>query len=173
MQPSPAISENVFLKDLQAGNSPQYTLSIYCIDFHHWGLWICLRMHLCMCVYERAVGLCGWAQPESTVKWRTGNINRGHLYVHENILSVTYEPDVLLGWQYELFCTGGRILFGFCRGNSYRDLLSLHDPLWIGGRGNHFCTQQLGHFNKAPIFESLSSVIQANIRMKEKQERHH
>lgn len=172
-------TENEFsLTDLQTCLSPEYRL-LTALIFATAGceyVYTCGRESMCMCFYE-----CMCRCVQFTVKWRTGNINWACcassllLLHHLNTVSVTFHCHRFSVWDDVILSQVGGFDLIFCRGNSRGDLFSLQVPLWIGGRGKrfYFHTQQLGHFNKAPIFESLSSDTQENMRMKEKQRRHH
>lgn len=119
-------------------------LIIDCIDFHHCRLWIHVHMwageHVCL-----RVCMCRCAQPELTVKWRTGNIKwswcTSSLLLHQNTFSVTYhchiETDFLFGMTNLIQSQVGGFDCIFCRGSSCRDLFSLQVTLWIG---NNFCS---------------------------------
>lgn len=147
MQPSHAISESVSLNDLQTCNSPEYRLLTASV-FTTAGcecMYKCTHVCGCalrMCVHQWAVCVCRCAQPEvSQVKDREYQLMPAASFCTKThfMLHITVTQSVLDEGT-NVTVTGRRILFHFCSGNNFRDLFSLQVPVWIGGRGNRFCS---------------------------------
>lgn len=153
--------------------STDYWLTVLIFTTEGCELWIYVGMHMCrplsfsMCVYEYAVCICMWAQPELTVKWRTGNINWGccanRLHVHQNTFSVTYEPDFLLGCKYKFHSLQvGELYFVFAEATAAETYLVFRFPSELEGGETVFAHNNLVILIKLPylkVFHLLNKQI--------------
>lgn len=115
--------------------SPLHAVNI-CTNAH-----MCVGVH-CACVSISGQCVCQCAQPEiSQVKDREYQLRPAASFCTKThfMLHITVTQSVLDEGT-NATVTGRRILFYFCSGNNFRDLFSLQVPVWIGGRGNRFCS---------------------------------